>query len=449
MRKTHFDLIAIGAGSGGLSVVEKAASYGARCAIVDVAPLGGTCVNKGCVPKKILWYAAEHARSFKDAVDFGFQQTDLELNWSHLKMKREQYIRGINQWYESFLADSDVEWIQGWASFSQNGTILVNGEQFSADHIVIATGGQPRVPDITGAQLGITSDGFFELDSLPRKVAIIGSGYIAVELAGILRNIGSEVSLYLRGEHLLSQFDALIRNTVMENLLDDGVDLRFQSVITALGEDGARHLSVQNGIEQYDHGFDAVIWAVGRDANLAGLDLKHVGVKVEDQRIVVDEWQNTNVPGIYAVGDVTGQVALTPVAIAAGRRLADRLFGGQFDRKLEYNNIATVVFSHPPLGSVGLSEDEAREKHGDAVKVYQSSFVPMAYALGHRKSKAVVKLITVGAKETLVGIHAVGPGVDELMQGFSVAVRLGLTKSDLDDTVAIHPTLAEELVTLR
>ncbi len=446
----HYDLIAIGAGSGGLSVVERAAAHGARCAVVEAGRLGGTCVNRGCVPKKIMWYAAQFAHALHDARGYGFSISVEDFDWAALVERRERYIAGINSWYRNYLADAEVDLIEGKARFLEAHVLQVGRRRLEADHVVVATGSRAQVPEVPGAELGITSDGFFELEALPRRVAVVGAGYIAAELVGVLHALGSEVSLFLRGEQLLRRFDGMLRDGLMEAMLDQGIDLfpgtRVDHV--ELQPDGRRTLVCGHGHVTED--LDAVIWATGRRPHTEGLGLEAVGIETgPGGEIVTDRYQNTNVAGIYAVGDVTGGVQLTPVAIAAARRLADRLFGGQPQRHLDYEWIPTVVFSHPPLGTVGLSETEARERHGPAVKVYQTRFVSMYHALTERKPRTAMKLVCVGPRERVVGCHLIGPGVDEMLQGFAVALRMGATKRDLDDTVAIHPTSAEELVTMR
>lgn len=445
----HYDLIAIGGGSGGLSVAERAARYGARCAVVESGRLGGTCVNVGCVPKKVMWYAAEIAHVLEMAPDYGFSVERGPLDWGELVRRRDAYISGINAWYHSYLEDSDIDEIPGHARFVDAHTLEVEGKRYTADHIVIATGGRPAVPEVPGAELGITSDGFFALAEQPRRVAVVGAGYIAVEIAGVLNALGSEVSLYLRREHFLRSFDAMLREGLMEQMLEDGVSIFSRTQVAELRRsDEGITLICDQGSET--HGLDAVIWAIGRSPNTDDLNLEAAGVqRAEDGTIPVDAFQNTNVEGIYAVGDIIGQAQLTPVAIAAARRLADRLFGGQPERHLSYDLIPTVVFSHPPIGTVGLTEGEARALHGAAVKVYQTRFTPMLHAFTERKVQTAMKLVTVGAKEKVVGCHILGPGADEMLQGFAVAIRMGATKRDLDDTIAIHPTSAEELVTMR
>lgn len=446
----HYDLIAIGAGSGGLSVAERAARYGAKCAVIEHGPLGGTCVNVGCVPKKVMWFAAGLAHALEDAAGYGFTLGEHSFDWAKLKQARDGYVHNINNWYHTYLADSNIDEIVGSARFVDAHTVEVAGVQYSADHIVIAVGGFPTVPDMPGAELGITSDGFFELTELPRRVAVVGSGYIAVELAGVLNALGADVTLLLRRETLLRGFDALLRDSLMEEMLNAGVNILPRTQVSSVSrrDDGALSIECSNG--QRLEGFDQLIWAIGRSPATADLNLAAAGVEMDAAGFIPSNaYEDTNVPGIYSVGDVNGKVALTPVAIAAARRLADRVFGGMTDRHLSYENIASVVFSHPPIGTVGLTEEQAREQHGEAVKIYSTQFTPMYHAISGRREKTAMKLVTVGAQEKVVGCHIIGLGADEMLQGFAVAMRMGATKRDLDDTVALHPTSAEELVTLR
>jgi glutathione reductase (NADPH) len=449
--ETRYDLIAIGAGSGGLSVAERAARHGARCAIVEPGRLGGTCVNLGCVPKKVMWFGANIAHALHDAADYGFAVEPGAFDWATLKARRDTYVKGINDWYATFLADSSIDRIEGSARFVGPNRIEVAGRRFSADHIVISTGSRPFVPSVTGAELGITSEGFFDLDRCPGRVAIVGGGYIAVELAGVFNAMGCEVTLLLRSrDDFLPGFDWMLRDTLMESMVSDGISLHANTALASIarGDDGRLTLATTTG--QTIAGYDVLLWAAGRLPETASLDLPAAGVALDPQGFVaVDDFQNTNVPGVYAIGDVTGRVPLTPVAIAAGRRLADRLFGGQPDRRLVYENVASVIFSHPPMGTVGLTEEAARARHGDAVKVYQTRFTPMYHAFTRRQQRTAMKLVTVGPQERIVGLHVIGLGADEMLQGFAVAVRMGATKRDFDETVAIHPTSAEELVTMR
>lgn len=446
----HYDLLAIGGGSGGLSAAERAAMYGKKTAVIEMGRMGGTCVNVGCVPKKVMWNAASIANTLRDAAGYGFDVMVNDFDWAQLVKGREAYIQGINDWYHTYLKDSNIDEICGQARFVDAHTLEVNGEHYTADHIVISPGGVPMVPDIPGAEHGITSDGFFALNKQPKRVAIVGAGYIAVELAGLLKALGSEVDLLLRRQHFLSNFDAMLREALMEEMVNDGVNILPNINLEKVEKqaDGSLTLTAQGG--HIMQGFDTLIWAVGRRPNTMDLNLDATGVNYDDNGFIpCDEFQNTNVAGLYSVGDVTGRAQLTPVAIAAARRLGDRLFNNQPERHLEYENIPTVMFSHPPIGTVGLTEDEARELHGDAVKVYQTRFTPMYHALTAHKTKTAMKLVCVGAQEKVVGIHMIGHGVDEMLQGFAVALKMGATKKDLDNTVAIHPTSSEELVTMR
>jgi glutathione reductase (NADPH) len=446
----HYDLIAIGGGSGGLSVAERAARHGARCALVEKGRLGGTCVNLGCVPKKIMWHGAGLAHALEDAPRYGFGPQPRGFDWPALKAAREAHIRGINEWYLGYLANAGVALIRGRARFLDAHTLDVDGQRYSADHIVIATGGRPHIPVLPGAELGITSDGFFALDACPRRVAVVGGGYIAVELAGMLRAFGADVTVALRGDTLLRPFDALLREQLLAHMRRDGITVLTRSPVRTLerardGSLGVRCAGQSDGLT-----VDTLIWAIGREPLTADLGLAEAGVPVrEDGTIPVDDFQNTRVPGIYAIGDITGRLPLTPVAIAAGRRLADRLFDNRPERRLPYENIPTVVFTHPPIGTVGLTEERALAAHGASVKIYQTRFTSLYDALTEHKTKTAMKLVCVGAEERIVGCHVIGPHADEMLQGFAVAVRMGATKRDFDDTVAIHPTSAEELVTMR
>ena len=445
----HYDLIAIGGGSGGLAVAEQAAKYGRRVAIVEADRIGGTCVNAGCVPKKVMWYAANLAHAVDDAAGFGVPARRGATDWSRLVAAREDYIAGINAYWDGYVADSGIDRIRGRARFLDARTLEVEGRRYSAEHIVIATGGRPLVPPVPGAELGITSDGFFALREQPRRVAVIGGGYIGVELAGVLRALGSEVTLVALEERVLAAFDPLLGEVLMEQMRRQGIDLHMGWAVSALERraDGDIRLRGRDGATL--EGFDTVIWAVGRRPNTEGLGLEAAGIAIAaDGTIPVDDWQNTEVPGIYAIGDVTGRVPLTPVAIAAGRRLADRLFGGRPEARVDYEQVPSVVFAHPPVGSVGLSEPEARACH-EKVTVYQTRFTPMRHALSPHPMETAMKLVCAGEEERVVGIHLIGEGVDEMLQGFAVALKMGATKADLDNTLPIHPVSAEELVTLR
>jgi glutathione reductase (NADPH) len=448
-----FELISIGGGSGGLACAQRAAEYGAKSAVIESGRLGGTCVNVGCVPKKVMWNAAGIAEALDDAGDYGFEIGRAGEaggnDWSILKKKRDAYVARLNGIYARSLASKGVAHIEGRAKFLDAHTVEVNGVRYTGAHVVIATGGYPDVPRLPGAELGITSDGFFELEARPQRVAVVGSGYVACELASAFQALGSEAELFIRKDHLLTHFDVMLGKSLMREMLAEGLAIHTGVVPGALLEQsGRRTLVASDG--RYFPGYDCVLWAIGRSADVAGLELCAAGVALDAGGFVAtDAFQNTNVEGVYAIGDVTGRAALTPVAIAAGRRLSDRLFGAKRDRHLSYEMIPTVVFTHPPIGTVGLSESEARAQFGDAVKVYVADFTPMYHALTTRKVRTDMKLVCVDAEEKIVGCHIIGAGADEMLQGFAVAIRMGATKRDFDDTVAVHPTSAEELVTLR
>ena len=448
---THYDLIAIGGGSGGLSVAERAASYGANCAVIESEQLGGTCVNRGCVPKKFMWFGADIAHALEDAPAFGFRLGVEDFSWAQLCQARDKYVSNIVNWYDGYLKDSNIDNIHGTASFVDAHTVAVNGEHYSADHIVIAPGGTPVVPPVPGAELGITSDGFFELKQQPGRAVIVGGGYIAVELAGMLNALGTEVTMLLRGQHFLGHFDAMLRETLLEDMQRAGVSIVTSQVIERVAQEEAGTLTLHTEGGLNINGVDSLIWATGRRPLTDGLNLDAIGVKLQGRGYIqVDEYENTSIDGVYALGDVTGRIQLTPVAIAAARRLGNRLYGGRPNDKLDYDNVPTVVFSHPPIGTVGLSEGQARAAHGhDAVHVYQTRFTPMRSIMTERQSSTAMKLVCCGAKEKVVGVHIIGHGADEMLQGFAVALKMGATKADFDNTVAIHPTSSEELVTLR
>jgi len=445
-----FDLAVIGGGSGGLACARRAAAYGARAVVVEAGRLGGTCVNVGCVPKKVMWNAAHVAESLRDASDYGFQLDLTGFDWPAVKKKRDAYIERLNGIYERNLANDKVELVRGFARLTGPHTMEVGGRTISARHLVIATGGRPMVPPVSGAELGITSDGFFQLETMPRRVIMVGSGYISVELGGIFAALGAKVTMVIRGETVLRSFDAMLGAGVMKAMRDEGVEVVTNGFPQSLGRtaSGELELVLTNGKRL--PAADCVVWAIGRAPLVEGLGLEAAGVKLDANGFIgTGKYQGTNVDCIYAIGDVTGRAQLTPVAIAAGRRLSDRIFNGQSDRYLDYDNIPTVIFSHPPVGTVGLSEAEARTRYGDDVEVFLSGFVPMYHAMTTRKVRAEMKLVTAGDKRRIVGAHVVGWGADEMLQGFAIAVRMGATKQDFDDTVAIHPTSAEEFVTMK
>lgn len=447
----QYDLICIGGGSGGIATANRAAQYGAKVAVIEANKLGGTCVNVGCVPKKIMWYAANHAQSLKDARDFGFDVPPTPFDWTDLVTKREAYIHRLNGLYEKGLNNNGVDYVHGFAKFVDTHTIEVNDKQYSAKKIVIATGGQPTVPDIEGAQYGITSDGFFELTEQPKRAVVIGAGYIAVELAGVLNALGTDTHLVVRKVKPLRAFDDDIIDALVAGMQKEGIELHAHANVAKVEKlsSGAKRVHLDTGQTLED--VDTLIWAIGRKANTHQLNLSHVGVDVlANGDVPSNELEQTNIPHIYSIGDINGKAALTPVAIAAGRRLADREFNDQTGRKLDYSLIATVIFSHPAIGTVGLSQTQAEAEYGaENITIFKSAFNPMSHAFNDHKPATMVKLVVHKTTDKVLGAHAIGPGVDEMIQGFAVAMGMGATKEDFDNTVAIHPTLSEELVTLK
>ncbi|NII09323.1 glutathione-disulfide reductase [Oleiagrimonas sp. C23AA] len=444
----RFDLIVLGAGSGGLAAAFRAARHGARVALLEPNQLGGTCVNVGCVPKKAMWHAAQMAEAQQLAVDYGFDVTPGPLDWSAFVKRRQAYIANIHASYHRRLAEADIEVIASRGRLLGQGRVKAGERTLQAPHIVLATGAHPKRLDVPGFDLGMVSDDFFDLDACPGKVAIVGGGYISVELAGVMHTLGAQVDIYARG-HLMHGFDAEMALALGECMRAQGIDIHYQCQVSKLMREGDQlfmNCTAGNRLGPYDK----VLWAVGRVPNSDNIGLEKAGVACDDQgHVLIDTFQNTEAHGIYAIGDVTDRLALTPVAIAAGRRLADRLFGGRRQAHLDYQNIPSVVFAHPPLAGCGMAEEDARSVHGEAVKVYRSRFTPMHLSLSDHGYQSVFKLVCVGEDERVVGVHALGAGAEELIQGFAVAVKMGARKVDLDDTVAVHPTSAEEMVLMR
>lgn len=447
----EYDYIVIGGGSGGIASANRAAMHGAKVILFEGKEVGGTCVNVGCVPKKVMWYGAQVAETLhRYAGEYGFDVTINKFDFATLKANRQAYIDRIHGSYERGFDSNGVERVYEYARFVDPHTVEVAGERYTAPHILIATGGHALYPNISGSEYGITSDGFFELDEVPKRTAVIGAGYIAVEVAGVLNALGSDTHLFVRKDRPLRTFDKDIVDVLVDEMAKSGPTLHTHANATEVVKNTDDSLTIS-----FDNGetitVDCLIWAIGRAANTSGFGLEKTGVKLTEKgTIYSDEFENTSVPGIYALGDVTGKLDLTPVAVKAGRQLSERLFNNKADAKLDYTDVATVVFSHPVIGSVGLTEEKAIAKYGpENIKVYKSSFTPMYTALGDNRQPSTMKLVTLGDDEKIIGLHGIGYGVDEMIQGFSVAIKMGATKADFDNTVAIHPTGSEEFVTMR
>ena len=447
----EYDYIVIGGGSGGIASANRAAMHGAKVILFEGKEVGGTCVNVGCVPKKVMWYGAQVAETLhRYAGEYGFDVTINKFDFATLKANRQAYIDRIHGSYERGFDNNGVERVYEYARFVDPHTVEVAGERYTAPHILIATGGHALYPNIPGSEYGITSDGFFELDEVPKRTAVIGAGYIAVEVAGVLNALGSDTHLFVRKDRPLRTFDKDIVDVLVDEMAKSGPTLHTHANVTEVVKNADDSLTIS-----FDNGetitVDCLIWAIGRAANTSGFGLEKTGVKLTEKgTIYSDEFENTSVPGIYALGDVTGKLDLTPVAVKAGRQLSERIFNNKADAKLDYTDVATVVFSHPVIGAVGLTEEKAIAKYGsENIKVYKSSFTPMYTALGDNRQPSTMKLVTLGENEKIIGLHGIGYGVDEMIQGFSVAIKMGATKADFDNTVAIHPTGSEEFVTMR
>lgn len=449
MSQKHFDYLVVGGGSGGIASAVQAAKLGARVGLIEHQAMGGTCVNRGCVPKKIMYFSSLIAEMSHDASGYGL---DMQLNgfsWAILIKQRDAYIKRIHGFYDQLLAKQSITHINCWGQFSDNQTVTVGTETFTAEHVLLAPGGEPIVPATPGAHFGITSDEFFTLTTQPKKAVVVGAGYIAVELAQMLHGLGTDTTLAVRKHKALREFDDFISDTLMETLSITGLSVLTEHQVTQVSQHTDKTLRVEFDNGHHIDGVDCLIWAIGRAPNTAKLGLENTDVALDARGfITVDNYQNTTAPNILAVGDATGQPALTPVAIKAGRYLARRLFNRE-DLQINTDLVPTVVFSHPPIGTMGLSEAQAEQQYGvDNITVYKTRFTAMYNALTQHRLPTAMKLICAGQDEKVVGCHMTGTGCDEMLQGFAVAIGMGATKADFDRTIAIHPTSSEELVTL-
>jgi glutathione reductase (NADPH) len=445
---TEFDLVVIGAGSGGVRAARMAASHGARVAIIEERFFGGTCVNVGCVPKKLFSYGSHFPQEFALAEDFGFSVQGWSFDWATLRDNKSREIERLNGIYQRILDQAGVTIFEGHGKVLGEGRVAVDDKELSTANILIATGGKPFVPELPGRELVRISDDLFYLDTLPERVAVVGGGYIATEFAGILHGLGCQVTQLYRGDLFLRGFDGDIRQFVAEQMRGQGVDLKFNTDVARIDlADGAKQVTYLDGSQQP---FDEVFYATGRIPRLDGLFAEGTTPALTAQgAIKVDAGFATSIPGLYALGDVIDRVQLTPVALAEGMWLAAQLFGESKPlAAMDYHNIATAVFSHPNIGTVGLSQEEALQQT-PAIRVYKSSFRPMRYTLGDKQERSMIKLIVDDETDKVLGLHMAGEDAAEITQGFAVAIKMGATKADFDATVGIHPTAAEELVTMR
>jgi len=440
------DLFVIGGGSGGVRAARMAAARGARVALAECAALGGTCVNLGCIPKKLYSYAAHYGESFEEAQGYGWHGLRPGFDWARLKRNRAVEIQRLNGVYEKLLVGAGVQLSRGRARLADAHTVQIGGERVRARHILIATGGAPHRPDFSGQELALTSNEMFDLEPFPRRLLVIGGGYIACEFASIFNGLGSRVTQLYRGAQVLRGFDDDVRAFVAAEMAKKGVELRFNAQVASLrrGEGGLiATLSDGSRLE-----VDAVLAATGRWPNTAGLGLEAAGVRLtEHGAVAVDEHFRSSVPHIFAVGDVIDRVQLTPVALAEAMVVVDRLFGSGA-RTMDYENIPTAVFTHPNVGTVGLTEAQARQRYG-RVRIYRTDFRPLKHTLSGSGERTLMKLVVDEASDRVVGLHMVGAEAGEIVQGFAVAIKAGATKAVFDGTIGIHPTTAEEFVTMR
>ena len=448
----HYDIIVIGGGSGGLAVAERSAPHGARVAVFDPQPLGGTCVNEGCVPKKLTWYAAEHLAHAREAGEFAVDVEIKGIRYADLVERRQAMLKRLNTFWAGYLEKLGVTHIAERARLAdRNMVVSDSGVEYTADRIVLAMGGAPIVPPLGGAELGETSHDFFEWRELPESIAVIGAGYIGLEMAGMLRSMGVTTDVVAMENRVLEMFDPMVSEVLDQHMEHQGIQRHLGVKVVGLGgEAGAVTVKLEDGTELGPYA--KVLWAVGRRPATKDMGLEEVGVETaRGGTIPVDRWQATSIEGIYALGDIIGKGPLTPVAIAAGRRLASHWYEPESNPvPVDYDQIPTVTFTHPPTGMVGLTEPQAVAQYGDSVRVYETQFggLNRAFAEGEVPPVAM-KLVCAGDDNKVVGIHMIGTGVDEMLQGFAIAMRMGATKRDLDLTIPLHPTSAEELVTLK
>ena len=456
MQEFDYDLFVIGAGSGGVRAARMAAGFGARVAVAEDRYMGGTCVNVGCVPKKLYVYASEFGKAFGDAREFGWSSGTPAFDWPTLRDNKKTEISRLNAIYRKLLGGVDAEIINGRARLVDAHTVAVEDRQYTAEKILIATGGWPHVPEFPGSEHAITSNEIFDLEAFPQRLVIVGGGYIAVEFAGIFNGLGAEVTQLYRGPLFLRGFDPDIRAHAAQEIAKTGVDLRFEANVESI-EPGPNGLQVQltgGDVAGTDVGdpevveADAVLYATGRKPHLEGLGLENVNVQLDEFGCIdVDEHYRTTEENIYALGDVIGGQELTPVALAEGMAFARQQFGG-IDNQVDYDFIPTAVFCQPNIGTVGLTEEQARDRFGH-IRLFKSTFKPMKHTISGRDEKTFMKLIVDKASDRVVGVHMMGPDAGEIMQGIAIALRAGATKALFDSTIGIHPTAAEEFVTMR
>jgi glutathione reductase (NADPH) len=445
MPEAEYDFFVVGGGSGGVRAARWAASLGARVALAEERYLGGTCVNVGCIPKKLLSYAAHFHENFEDAINYGWQCASPRFDWRTLIANKDREIARLNGVYQRLLVASGVHIILDRAAVLDPHTIEADGKRIRAAHILIATGGWPVKPDIPGGDLGFTSNEAFHLDALPSRVVVVGGGYIAVEFASIFNGLGAETTLVYRKERLLRAFDADLGRFLGEQMEAKGVRILYGRDIKAIERASPYAVTLSDGSTLPA---DGVMLATGRAPNTRGMGLERAGVTLKDNgAVIVDQHFQTSVPSIHAIGDAIDRVLLTPVALAEGMVVAERLFGSP-GRRVSYENVPTTIFSHPNVGTVGLSEAEARER-GFTVTLYRSTFTPLKHTVTERQEKVLLKLVVEATTERVLGVHMVGEEAGEIIQGFAVALNCGATKRQLDQTIGIHPTTAEEFVTMR